>query len=77
MRKQLVEIVLRDFPNAGELIDCGLISERRAEMYAVKRRYEEIKPDFEFIRDACEKLEKEFPKSDKTIYKYIRSIVVK
>lgn len=77
MNKKPIEIVLKDFPEAKRLLAADLITERSAEIYAIRKRYIEIKDCFTTMRDCIEQLEVEFPKSDRTIYRYIRSMVIK
>lgn len=77
MKKKPIEIVLSDFPEAKRLLAADLITERSAEIYAIRKRYEEIKDCFPTLRDCIEQIETEFPKSDRTIYRYIRTMVIK
>lgn len=77
MKTNPFEIVLRDFPQAEELIKEGVITERSAEIYAIRRRFLEIKDKHQYTKDACIQLEEEFPKSERSIYRYVRSLVIK
>jgi len=71
-----IKLVREDFPQAKMLIDQGLITEQSAEVYAIRKKYKEIRPTVETSKEAIEALSEEFPKSEASIYLYTRDIVI-
>lgn len=74
--KDYKRIIIEDYPASVDLFEAGLISERNAEIYCIQKRFREIMPECENKSDACYRLSEEFPKSEKSIYNYIRSVVI-
>ena len=70
------KVVLNDYPDSASLFEAGLISERNVEIYCIQKRFKEIIHECDSRNEACYRLAEEFPKGEKTIYNYIRSIVI-
>jgi len=77
MKSEYKEIILSDYPEADRIINSGLITDYTAEIYAIQKRYSEIKSGIRTISEAAVILSEEFPKSEHSIRKYIQVGIIK
>lgn len=68
--------IIGDYPQASELITAGLITDKAAQIYCIRKKFREIAPNCESRSQAIYRLAHEFKKSEESVYNYVRSIVI-
>ena len=70
------EEVIKRYPKAAELVDCGLITEKAAQIFVIRAEFKDIMPQCESRSQAIYQLAYKHKKSEESVYNYVRSIVI-
>lgn len=71
-----IKQVISDYPQAKELSEIGLITEKAAQIFVIRKEFREIAPNCCSRSEAIYKLAYKHNKSEESVYNYVRSIVI-